>query len=371
MIGNARLRGSKMILVVDDESSNLWFFKAVLENAGYHCCFAKCGTEALTRCRDRRPDLVLLDIMMPEMDGYDVCRQLKKHAQTAKTPIIFVTGVMDKRSETLAFDVGAVDFITKPVNASVLLARVKTHLSLVRMTEFEAMMRDAVFMLGEAGHYNDTDTGLHIWRMAAYSAALARAIGWDEDRVGLLELAAPLHDTGKIGIPDEILKAPRGLTDCEWSIMKSHCEIGYRILSKSKSPLFRMGAEVALCHHERWDGKGYPNRLRGIQIPESARIVAIADVFDALTTSRSYKESWSRESAMEEIKKCRGTLFEPRLVDAFSSLEDDVFDLKRRWDQLGAESRGDVRPSLVQSSLELTSSAVHGRQVPHHDIQES
>ena len=195
------------------------------------------------------------------------------------------------------------------------LSRVATHLKLAennkrnkqtivdRTKQLDNALQSAIEMLGEVGQLNDTDTGVHMWRMADYCAILARAIGWQEEQVELLKLAAPLHDTGKVGIPHSILKSPNKLSDEEWEIMRQHTVIGHQILIKSDAPLFKLAAEVALGHHERWDGTGYPFGLTGQEIPQSARIVALADVFDALTMTRSYKPSWTVEEALEHIKK--------------------------------------------------------------------
>jgi putative two-component system response regulator len=269
--------------------------------------------------------------MMPEMDGFEVCDKLKNSPTTEAIPIIFITAMGDEEGETKGFDVGAVDYIQKPVSAPIVLSRVKTHLSLVRSHELEESQREAIYMLGEAGHYNDTDTGDHIWRMAAYSKALAVAAGWPDELAEQMEMAAPMHDTGKIGTPDEILKAPRKLTSDEWIIMKDHSKIGYQILSKSKKQLFILASEIAHYHHEKWDGTGYPAGLTGTAIPESARIVAIADVFDALTMKRPYKEPWSIEDTMAEIKKSSGTHLEPRLVELFEVILPEIIDIKQEW----------------------------------------
>jgi putative two-component system response regulator len=224
-----------------------------------------------------------------------------------------------------------VDYIQKPVYMPILLRRVETHLSLVRAIELEKSHRQAVHMLGDAGHYNDTDTGVHIWRMAAYSCAIAEAAGWSEQMVERLELAAPMHDTGKIGIPHEILKAPRKLTADEWAIMKQHTTIGAHILSNADCKIFVLAAEVAHYHHEKWDGTGYPEGLKGVNIPESARIVALADVFDALTMKRSYKEPWTIEDSVKEILKGSGNHFEPRLVDLFEKILPQLLQIKEKW----------------------------------------
>ncbi len=332
------------ILIVDDTPENIDVLKGILRH-DYRIKIATSGQLALKIVEKGKPDLILLDVMMPGMDGYEVCRHLKSSEETVHIPIIFVTAMTETEDEAMGLELGAADYITKPVNAAIVKARVRNHLAMAdkrraceqeviqRTRELMEAQRSAIFMLGDAGHYNDTDTGVHIWRMAAYAGALARAVNWHVDKAKLLELAAPMHDTGKIGISDSILKAPRRLTESEWEIMKSHAEIGYRILSRSNSPLFCLAAEVARYHHEWWDGSGYPMGLKGDAIPESARIVAIADVFDALSTQRPYKKPWSFNLSFETIRECSGTHFEPRLVDAFFSIREEIEAIKTLWDQ--------------------------------------
>lgn len=306
----------KKILVVDDEPNNLQLLRQILKN-DYSLVFARRGLEALAAVEKHLPDLVLLDIMMPDMDGYETCRRLKNNQATAHIPVIFVTAMSDVGDETRGFMAGGVDYIIKPVSSPIVQARVRTHLSLVRIEELEKSQRAAVYMLGEAGHYNDDDTGVHIWRMAEYSRIIAKESGLPDKDCMLIELAAPMHDTGKIGIPDAVLKKPDKLNADEWKIMKKHSEIGYSILSKSDTPLFKLAAQIAYRHHERWDGKGYPDGLAGDAIPEAARIVAIADIFDALTMKRPYKEIWTVEDATAEIEKYAGAHLDPRLTQAF------------------------------------------------------
>ncbi|MEW8626575.1 MAG: HD domain-containing phosphohydrolase [Candidatus Thiodiazotropha sp.] len=321
----------KTILIVDDTPENLDVLKDIL-TPYYSVKVAVNGKLALKITEAHSPDLILLDVMMPDMDGYETCRKLKENSLTASIPVIFVTTMGEVENESTGFDVGAVDYITKPVSAPIVLRRVATHLSLVRVDELDYLARSAIRMLGEAGHYNDTDTGQHIWRMAAYSRALAEAFGWPDDKSEMLELAAPMHDTGKVGIPDEILKAPRKLEPDEWKVMMEHSQIGHDILTMSDNSVFQMAAEIALNHHEKWDGSGYPNGLEGEAIPESARIVAIADVFDALTMKRPYKEPWTISDAMAEIKKSAGNHFDPRLVECFLNLEISILKIKEEWD---------------------------------------
>lgn len=319
------------ILIVDDEPTNLIALEQILSGQ-YRLAFARNGAEVFLAVNKHRPSLILLDIKMPDLDGYAVCRQLKGNPHTESIPVIFVSSLAEAGDEAAGFEAGAVDYITKPVSPAIVLARVNTHLSLVRATRLEQSHRDAIFMLGEAGHYNDNDTGVHIWRMAAYASVLAKACGWTEDNCKLIELAASMHDTGKIGIPDAILKKPGPLDAAEWVIMKTHCKIGYDILIKSRAPVFQMAAEIALRHHERWDGSGYPDGLAGEQIPESARIAALVDVFDALMMKRSYKEAWTVERSIATLKESAGSHFEPRLVDLFIAILPEILAIQMAWD---------------------------------------
>ncbi|EXJ16718.1 HD domain-containing phosphohydrolase [Imhoffiella purpurea] len=319
------------ILVVDDEPQNLAAMRQVL--AGDHpLIFARSGQEALRAAVARQPSLILLDIQMPDLDGYAVCRALKTDPTTEPIPVIFVTGLANVGDEAAGFDAGAVDYIVKPLSAPIVRARVKTHLSLVQASRLEKSYGDALSMLGEAGHYNDTDTGAHIWRMAAFARELAGACGWSQAACEDLERAAPMHDTGKIGIPGEILRKPGKLDAHEWEVMKTHARIGYDILSKSDAPVFASAAEIALRHHEKWDGSGYPDGLAGEAIPESARIVAVADVFDALTMKRPYKDAWPIEKAVDTLRTSSGTHFEPRLVGHFLEILPRILGIKDQWD---------------------------------------
>lgn len=331
------------ILAVDDTPENLQVLKGILVPQ-YSILAAISGEAALKILDKTRPDLILLDIMMSGMDGYELCRILKSRVDTADIPVIFVSAMSEVKDERQGFEVGAVDYITKPVNAELVRARVKTHLMLAdqnrtfklmveeRTFELEQTQRAAIKMLAEAGHYNDSDTGVHIWRMASYSSALAQALGWTVERSAMLEFSAAMHDTGKIGIPDSILKAPRKLNEDEWEIMKTHSEIGYRILRESDTPIFELAATIAHYHHEKWDGSGYPDGLSGESIPECARIVAITDVFDALTMLRPYKKVWSTEQAIATLRENAGKHFDPSMVEKFISIMPDILELKERWD---------------------------------------
>lgn len=318
------------ILIVDDEAANLASLESILSDK-YPLVFARNGAEALMAVRKHAPRLILMDIQMPDMDGYTVCHQLKADPRTENIPVIFISSLAETGDENSGFEAGGVDYITKPISPAIVIARVKTHLSLVSASFLEQSYRDAIYMLGEAGHYNDNDTGAHIWRMAAYGRALAESCGWSVEACNQFELAAPMHDTGKIGISDSILKKPGKLDAAEWMVMKTHSKIGYDILTKSKAPVFQMAAEIALHHHERWDGSGYPDGLTGELIADSARIIALSDVFDALTMKRPYKEAWPLTQVMETIQESSGKHFEPRLVDLFVSILPRILEIQAIW----------------------------------------
>ena len=332
----------KRVLIVDDVPRNIDLVKDILSEL-YHVQIAKSGKAALDVISISAPDIILLDIIMPGMNGFEVCEVLKADPKTADIPIIFLTAITDAYHEKEGFRVGCVDFITKPITPLTTLSRVATHLKLAeknernkqiierRTKELDEALESSIGMLGEVGRFNDTDTGVHMWRMADYSAALAKAIGWDEREIKLLRLAAPMHDTGKVGIPHSILKSPNKLTEAEWKIMRQHPAIGHQILEKGGSPLFQLAAEIALTHHEKWDGSGYPSGLSGKNIPESARIVALADVFDALTMERTYKKGWTVKEAFEHIKQDANKHFDPDLVKCFLSIENEVCDIKAKW----------------------------------------
>ena len=338
------------ILAVDDEPVNLKVLQHILKDT-FGLVFARDGETALTAAEKHQPDLILLDIMMPEMDGYEVCRRLKANPVTCKIPVIFVTALSNDEDESKGFAMGGVDYITKPVSAPIVIARAKTQLALHdqqrtceatvhhRTAELEESHRSAIYMLGEAGHFNDSDTGVHIWRMAAYAKAIAKEAGWPVELSEMLEMAAPMHDTGKIGIPDAILKKPAQLDANEWATMKTHTTIGHSILSKSEAPLFKMAADIAHAHHEKWDGSGYPKGQKGTTIPESARIVAIADIFDALTMRRPYKEAWTTEASLAEIKNSSDSHLDPEMVGLFMSIEEEIRDIKKLWDQREAKQK--------------------------------
>ncbi|MEG1100453.1 MAG: response regulator [Comamonas sp.] len=318
------------LLLVDDEPTNLHVLRQIL-GTSYRLQFATDGAKALQLVQQQKPDLILLDIMMPTLSGYEVCRQLKASAQTQNIPVIFVSALSEMGDEAEGFDVGGVDYIVKPVRAPIVRARVRTHLSLVRTEALRQSRLHIVQRLGRAAEYKDNETGMHVLRMSHFAHALALAIGCSPEWADELLHAAPMHDVGKIGIPDAVLLKPGPLTDSEWQIMRQHPAIGAEILGEDDSGILQLARSIALTHHEKWDGSGYPAGLCGNAIPLAARIVTIADVFDALTSVRPYKRAWSVDDAMAHIQGQAGLHFDPDLVPVFLSLREQLETIRQRW----------------------------------------
>jgi putative two-component system response regulator len=319
-----------LILAVDDEASNLQLLRQILQDQ-YRLLFAKDGTRALELARSERPDLILLDVMMPGMSGYETCAVLKSDAATAAIPVIFVTALTDTADELAGFEAGAVDYITKPVSPPVVRARVRTHLSLVRMEELRATRLAVVQRLGLAAEYKDNETGLHVIRMSHFAQVLGLAAGMGAAEAEDLLHAAPMHDVGKIGIPDRILQKPGPLDPDEWRIMQRHAQIGADNIGEHGGGMLALARSIALTHHEKWDGSGYPNGLQGAAIPLAGRIVALADVFDALTSERPYKPAWNEEAAIDYLQAQKGRHFDPQLVDLFISRLPEIRAIRQRW----------------------------------------
>lgn len=314
------------LLIVDDTPANIDVLRALLQN-DYKIKAATSGLKAIEIAQTSPyPDLILLDIMMPEMDGYETCRRLKETAYSADIPVIFITAKNQEEDETLGFSVGAVDYITKPIRPDITKVRIKTHLKLhnqaklledlviERTNEVTHTRQQLINRLSRAAEFKDNETGLHVYRMSQFARILAEAYQQDESYADLICQSAPMHDIGKIGIPDAVLLKPGKLTTEEWEVMKRHPEFGARIIGKHNSLLLQTAHEIALSHHEKWDGSGYPRQLEGDKIPKSARIVAIADVYDALTSERPYKKAWSTQEATNFIMSNAGTHFDPTLV---------------------------------------------------------
>jgi len=316
------------LLLVDDEPVNLRVLKRLLESE-CQLIFAKNGEEAIKLAEARQPNLILLDVMMPGLTGFEVCRHLKKQSKTKHIPVIFVTALNDEHDETEGFDAGAVDYITKPISPAIVKARVKTHLSLVQADELLNSRLQVVQRLGKAAEYKDNETGMHVMRMSHFAKELALAYGLTEQQAEILLHAAPMHDIGKIGIADSIMLKPGKLTDEEFSTMQKHPEIGAEIIGDcDDSILLNVAKSVSLTHHEKWDGTGYPKGLAGEDIPIEGRICAIADVFDALTSKRPYKDAWSIEDTVAFLKDQKGKHFEPKLVDLMIEILPKILDIK-------------------------------------------
>ncbi|WP_377702141.1 HD-GYP domain-containing protein [Pseudoduganella sp. UC29_71] len=319
-----------LILAVDDEASNLQLLRHILQDQ-YRLLFAKDAARALDLARQERPNLILLDVMMPGITGYEACRILKADPATAAIPVIFATALNDPDDEVTGFEAGAVDYITKPLSPPIVRARVRTHLSLVRADELKETRLQIVQRLGLAAEYKDNETGLHVIRMSHYARVLGLAAGLSDTAAEDLLHAAPMHDVGKIGIPDRILQKPAALDKEEWKIMQSHSTIGADIIGEHTHGMLALARNIALTHHEKWDGSGYPRGLAGEDIPLEGRIVAIADVFDALTSSRPYKEAWPVEEAVQYLRQQRGQHFDAHLVDLFLEHLPEIVEIKERW----------------------------------------
>nr|WP_199405181.1 MULTISPECIES: two-component system response regulator [Corallincola] len=328
------------ILVVDDTPENIDVLAGLLRD-DYNVKAAKNGEIALKIAHlSPPPELILLDIMMPGIDGYEVCRRLKEDPVTKHIPVIFVTAKISPEDELRGLELGAVDYITKPISPPIVKARVKTQLALFNQNrELDRKVKEqtatiaetrqkVIERLGRAAEYKDNETGMHVVRMSHYSRILAVAVGMNEADADLLKAAAPMHDIGKIGIPDRVLQKPGKLDAEEWEVMQSHAVIGGEILGDDESELLKLAKLVALTHHEKWNGKGYPNGLAGEDIPLEGRIVAIADVFDALTSERPYKKGWSVEDAIALLEKEAGEHFDPRLVKLFVAELPKVLEVK-------------------------------------------
>jgi len=349
------------ILVVDDESQNIDIYVGLLSE-DYTVKAATNGTKALKIAFSSAPDLILLDVMMPDMDGYEVCRRLKNDPRTRNIPVIFVTAMGRVEDESHGFALGAVDYITKPISPPILKARVSTHLVLYdqnraldvkvkqRTAELNRTRREIIKRLGRAAEFKDNETGMHVIRMSHYSYIIAKALGMDEKEADLLLNAAPMHDIGKIGIPDNILLKPAKLNADEWALMKKHPEFGASIIGEhEEGSLLEMARIIALTHHEKWNGKGYPNGLGGEKIPLIGRIVAVADVFDALTTERPYKEAWPNDKAVSLLKKEAGEHFDPVVVHAFIEKWSEILVIKEKFAETTALTISEMHHLGAQS----------------------
>ncbi len=322
------------ILIVDDNPLNIEVFRLMLRSAGYERIdVTRSAQETEDLVRMWEPDLLVLDLQMPELSGYEVLAQLRDYlAPPRNLPVLVVSADERPEARRRALSMGARDFIGKPVDAGEAISRVRNLLQTRRLVtdldralsaqarELEAARWETVERLAMAARYNRSEDVRHGERVAASAAAVARALALDSDFIDRLRRAAPLHDLGKLAIPDAILLKPGPLTTAERTTVEHHTVLGAEMLAGSSSPLLELARQIALCHHERWDGRGYPNGLRGDAIPLAARIVAVAEAFDDLTHDRPYREAWPLARALDEIRTGMGTQFDPRVVRVFLAL---------------------------------------------------
>jgi putative two-component system response regulator len=350
------------ILVVEDDVMNSRLLATILTRLEYTVETAFDGVTGLEKAQSSPPDLILLDINLPRMDGYEVARRLKQEDRTKIIPIVVISSFAEVENRVKALEAGADDFLSKPIDQVELRARVQSllkvklfndHMANYQKTledEVEKRTRqlsetfeelknaaekikkaslDTVFRLAQAVESRDGVTGIHIKRIGYYSTAIAKAMGLPPQDVELGLYAAPMHDIGKIGVPDRILLKPGPLDADEWKVMKLHTTIGGKILSNSDSHVIKMAEQIALTHHEKWDGSGYPDGLKGSQIPLWGRISAIVDVFDALTNDRPYKKAFPIDESLEILKKSTGTHFDPEVSEAFFSIQKEILSILR------------------------------------------
>lgn len=339
------------VVIVDDTQINVTLMEALIKKI--EGCTPVCFTEsakALAWCIGHDPDLVIVDYMMPAPDGIEFIRCLRAAPGRQEVPILMVTADHEKEVRYRALETGATDFLTKPVDRIEFTSRARNMLAIRRShllladraalladevraatAEIHARERETIFRLARAAEFRDPETGAHIQRMAHYSRIIAEHLGWDAERQDILLQAAPMHDVGKLGTPDHILLKPGRLTPEEFDIMKEHAGIGWEILKDSSSPILALAAEIALSHHEKFDGSGYPAGSAGTSIPIAGRIVAVADVFDALTSERPYKKSWELPRAFEFLEQGRATHFDPECVDAFLRGKDAVLAVREHY----------------------------------------
>jgi putative two-component system response regulator len=354
------------ILVVDDAPDNLSLMSGLLKDL-YKVKIANNGERALkVATTGTPPDIILLDIMMPVMDGYETCRQLKENQQTKDIPVIFLTAKAEVEDEMKGFELGAVDYITKPISPPVVLARVNTHLQLKKMRDYlkdqnvfleaevqrrtkevVAVQEVTILAMASLAETRDNDTGNHIRRTQFYVKALAEKLRHnprfshfldDDKTIDLLFKSAPLHDIGKVGIPDHILLKPGRFSDEEFEIMKTHCRLGRDAIISAEQrlgldlPFLSFAKEIAYTHQEKWDGMGYPEGLSGDDIPISGRLMAVADVYDALICRRVYKEGMPHAKALGIIRESSGTHFDPDIVEAFTEIADEFIQIAKRYE---------------------------------------
>lgn len=364
-------------MIVDDESINIEIVKAYLEEEGFENLIATTrASHAIDMIREHRPDIVLLDIKMAEISGLELLRRMRRDQEMMMIPVIVLTAANDPEVKLRGLRLGASDFLAKPVDPSELTLRLENVLAVkayqdhladyseklerqvrIRMEELVRSRQEAIHCLARAGEFRDDDTGHHVTRVGRYSALIANELGFPQAAVDLIEQAAQLHDVGKIGIPDAILHKPGKLDPQEFDIIQEHCNIGRRIINplsheesirlephafvglqimgSTNSPVLRLAAVIAATHHEKWDGTGYPKGLSGNAIPIEGRIVAVADVFDALSSSRPYKKAFPIERCLKILVEGRGKHFDPRVLDAFLRRTEEAIQIMEEYMDYG------------------------------------
>ncbi len=336
------------VLIVDDQASQRIMYRTLLQDISRDIQVADFGdpVQALAWAQSSQPDLLLLDYRMPKMDGLEFARRFREPLAHRDIPIMLVTVVGDEPIRHAALDAGVIDFLVKPIRPRELRARLRNLLDIRRrqeslksrahslerrllssMHEIEQRERETLTRLARAIEHRDNGTGMHLERMARYSGLIADAMGLSDEEIRVIEVAAPLHDVGKIAIPDAILLKPERLNEAEFEVMKQHPRLGFEILKDSSSRFVQCGAAIALGHHERWDGSGYPDQIAGEAIPLSARIVAVADVLDALTTARPYKEAWPMDQAFDYLERHAGSHFDPGAIDSLLKKKEQVVEV--------------------------------------------
>lgn len=345
-LSSAIVPGSPKLLLVDDNINNLGVLQNSFKSKGYEIQVALDGERAINLASMAPPHLILLDIMMPGINGFETCSRLKANPVLKYVPVIFLTAKDDTKDLIRGFKSGGVDYLTKPFDIDEVEIRVRTHLELYferqARQKHEAQLilaneelgktnMEIIERLAMASEYRDDQTGMHVKRMSYFSRALARAYGLNSEECEIIFYAASMHDLGKIGIPDNILLKPGSFNPEERKIMNTHAQIGANILSGSSSKLLQIASLIALTHQEKWDGTGYPGGLKGEEIPIYSRVVAICDVFDALTMERPYKKAWSAEDALVKLKNDAGIHFDPDLIHCFSGIYPEILMIKDEY----------------------------------------
>lgn len=323
-------RNKPIILCVDDEEQNLLILKNILED-NYEVFVASDSISAIDCAQKLRPDLILLDILLPGTDGYEIAKAIKTIEPIKSTPIIFVTGLDDDIHEEKGFEVGGMDYITKPFNPKIILARIKTQISLVQKDELLEIQFELMNRFATALEHRDEDIGRHIIQISKFAEIIANEINLDEISKESLIKVIPLYDMGKIFLKDEILLKPSRLASEEVHTVMEHAYFGKHIIGEYDAPIIKLASSIAYTHHEHWDGKGYPQGLKGEEIPLEGRIVGLIDVFDSLISDTPYREAWSIDKAFDYLEEQSGKKFDPKLVNTFLSQKESIIDFINQW----------------------------------------